>query len=88
MLQWLKQSDLGDRATLIQITENASIWFGPDALINVGDWGLQVEDSKLTLRARLSAGPAGSIAYVAPVANDGSVWIVREVRPMYIHARR
>lgn len=88
LVAWLQQSKLGDRELLLSMTERASVWEGPDALLNIGRWQLHDEAGQLALRMRLSTADGSSQAFVAPLAHDASGWHVMDITSALSHARR
>ena len=88
LVLWLQRSQLGDRDELLSITENAAVWRSADALLHVGRWAVVAEQGGLTAKLRLGAATGQGPAFDAALARDGEAWIVREITPVHVHARR
>jgi hypothetical protein len=88
LLDWLQQSDLGDKTELIGITQTAQVSIAQDAVLRIGRWNLHADQDRLVLTLRGPTGPAGAIGFSASIAKEAGAWRVHDVVPVHIHARR
>jgi hypothetical protein len=84
LVAWLKTSQLADRDELLTLTERATVWEGPDALINIGRWAIVTESGEIIAKLRQREG----IAFDATLAKEPSTWKVKGIQPVHILPRR
>jgi hypothetical protein len=88
LLDALKHSQLGDRDTLIALTNPLPAWIDSDGRVMLGGWMLQLKNSQLVASYRLSRNAERAVGYSATISKDGNVWRVLQIVPEKIRFGR
>ena len=88
LLAALKNSDLGDRDQLVELTTPLPAWIDADGRVMVGGWLLQIKNQKLVATYRLGQNAERAIGYSAIVIKSDQGWQVKQISPEKILFRR
>lgn len=88
LLESLRTSVLGDRATLLARTEPLPAWIDADDRVLLGGWLLQLRAGELVAAYQLSRNEERAVGYAATFVKEGTGWQVKAIVPENISFRR
>lgn len=87
VLDYVRQSDIGDKDELVKLTQATPAWIDPDGRVRAGGWVLEARGAQLMLACRISQNDERAVGYAAFVTRGPDGWKVLRVVPEKIRFR-